>query len=362
MRSRHELRRRSAPAWRSKTASRSVRLRLGVEPLEPRLFLDGSGILSGIVFDDLDRDGVQDAGESNLSQWTIELQPVGSTNVPARVLQNPMPDPSSQFGRFLATSENFVAVSAHYDDVAGPSQSGAVYIFDASSGQHLHTLTSPSPHKEDRFGRALAFMGDYVLVGAPMDDSVATDAGAVYMFDASSGLHVRTFVNEKGSAGDQFGRSLATVGGQILIGARFDDTPATDAGAAFLFDGQTGEQLRVLYSPNPSRGAQFGYTVAATDERHLLIGARFDETGADGKGAVYRLDSQTGNLLQSYNNPSQRSVANEQTGFARSVAAVGDQVVVAARWDDYGADAAGAAFLFGGATGELTRYRDPDGH
>jgi hypothetical protein len=58
-----------------------------VEPLEPRRLL--AAALTGLVFQDVDRDGVHDAGEPGISDWTVELQQDSSTDTPQVTLKNP---------------------------------------------------------------------------------------------------------------------------------------------------------------------------------------------------------------------------------------------------------------------------------
>ena len=324
---------------------------LQLESLEPRVVLDGQGLIEGTVFQDSDRDGQYGAGESSLAGWRVELQPQGATDLPALVLQNPTPDEWSQFGRFVTAVGDDILLSSHYDEVAGPPDAGAAYLFDGDTGELLRVFQSPNANEADRFSRAVAGTTDRVAIGAPLDNTQAIDAGAVYIFDARTGELLNTLLSPQGGENDQFGRAITFVGDNVLVGARFDDAFGDNAGAAYLFDGDTGELLQSFSSPFDAPNAQFGYTVAAMGE-NVLVGARFDETGANGVGAVYLFDGRSGNLLQTFANPTQRS-NGEASGFGRTVAAVGDNVVVGSRWDDSGVDGAGAAFLFDGSTGEL---------
>ncbi|MBN2474882.1 MAG: lamin tail domain-containing protein [Pirellulales bacterium] len=317
------------------------------------------GSLSGMVFDDLDRDHVRDADEPGLADWSLQLQPIGATDVPLVTFENPTPDEWSQFGRFVTAVGDNVLVASHYDEVGGEPDAGAAYLFHGTTGELLRTFTSPASAEEDKFGRAVAALGNNVLIGTPLDNTMAEDAGAVFLLDSETGELLQTFYSPAPRENDQFGRAVAAVGNHVLVGARFADILAADgvtvefedAGAAYLFDGQTGELLQTYVSPTPSENAQFGYCVASMGE-NVLVGARWDETGAEGIGAVYLFEGATGNLLQSFVNPTQ-AATDEPSGFGRSVVAVGSNVLVGARWDDSGVDGAGAAFLFDGASGEL---------
>ncbi|MBN2473708.1 MAG: lamin tail domain-containing protein [Pirellulales bacterium] len=335
--------------------------RLALEPLEQRTLLDGLGTLGGTVFDDLDRDGWRDPGEPPLAGWTLELQRAGRTDTPQQTLGNPSTNPLNEFGRFVAADGDKVLVGSPRENLGVHVEAGAAYLFDGATGELLQTFENPTPADGDRFGRAVAAVGNHVLIGAPLDDTGAEDAGAVYLFDGQTGELLHELRSPRPRANDQFGRAIATVGNHVLVGARLADVISEqtgaieyeDSGAAYLFDGTTGELLQTYLSPTPSQNAQFGYSVAAMGD-NVLVGARWDETGTEGVGAVYLFDGATGNLLQRFLNPTQRSTG-EPTDFGRSVAAVGDHVVIGARWDDSGAESAGAAFLFDSATGRLLR-------
>jgi len=102
----------------------------------------------------------------------------------------------------------------------------------------LTTFTNPTPAAYDYFGRSVAAVGtSRVLIGAYRDSNTRASAtGAAYLFN-TNGTLVATFTNPTPAANDGFGFSVAAVGkDQVLIGTIFDDTGATDAGAAYLFD------------------------------------------------------------------------------------------------------------------------------
>ena len=115
----------------------------------------------------------------------------------------------------------------------------------------LQILSNPTPEISDRFGTAVAASAEFLVVGANGDDSYATDAGAAYLFDATTGGLLRTFNNPTPAASDGFGNSVAVSGNWVVVGASGDDTGATNAGAAYLFDALSGNLLRTLNNPTP---------------------------------------------------------------------------------------------------------------
>jgi hypothetical protein len=97
-------------------------------------------------------------------------------------------------------------------------------------------IANPTPEEFDIFGAAVAAVGsNRVLIGSPYDDTGAVNAGAAYLFDGNGTL-LTTFTNPA-SAASGFGSSVAAVGtDRVLISAGSDDTGATNAGAVYLFN------------------------------------------------------------------------------------------------------------------------------
>ena len=105
-----------------------------------------------------------------------------------------------------------------------------------SSGTLLLTITNPNPGVDDNFGFSVAGVGSDILVGAPNDDTSGSNTGAVYLFDGSTGALLETFTNPTAAIDDLFGWSVGGVGSTgVLIGAKQDNTGAANTGAAYLF-------------------------------------------------------------------------------------------------------------------------------
>jgi len=217
---------------------------------------------------------------------------------------------------------------------------GAAYLFRTNGGYTI--FTNPTPASGDRFGSSVAVVGsDRVLISADFDDTGATDAGAAYLFSTNGAL-LTTFTNPTPAVSENFGRSMTVVGtDRVLIGAPGDDTGATDSGAAYLFS-TNGTLLITFTNPTPAANDHFGRSVAAVAADRLLIGADGDSTGASGAGAAY-LFSTNGVLLATFTNPT--PAANDNFG-ASVVAAGANQVLIGAPYDNTGATDAGEVYLF----------------
>jgi hypothetical protein len=259
-----------------------------------------------------------------------------------QTFQKPTPAAGNDFGCSVAAVGNNVLIGAFRDD-AGASDAGAAYLFDGSTGALLRTFLNPTPATDDWFGYSVAAVGNNVLLGAPYDDTGATDAGAAYLFDGSTGNLLRTFQKPTPAKSAGFGCSVALVGDNVLVGAYGADAGATDAGAAYLFDGSTGNLLRTFQKPTPAAYDWFGCSVAAVGN-NVLVAAPWDDAGATDAPAAYLFDGSTGALLWTFQNPT--PAAGDL--FGCSVAAVGNNVLIGAPWDDAGATNAGAVYLFEG--------------
>jgi hypothetical protein len=264
-----------------------------------------------------------------------------------QTFNNPTPEAGDIFGLSVAISGNNALIGAIYDNT-GATQAGSAYLFDVTTGNLLQTFNNPTPEIGDGFGESVAISGNNVLIGALFDSTGATSAGSAYLFDLTTGNLLQTFNNPTPEHSDQFGNSVAISGNNLLIAAVFDNTGASDAGSAYLFDLTTGNLLQTFNNPTPEQSDQFGESVAISGN-YVLIGAYADNTSASTAGSAYLFDLTTGNLLQTFNNPT------PEVGdvFGISVAISGNNVLIGALFDNTGDSDAGSAYLFDLTTGNL---------
>ena len=197
------------------------------------------------------------------------------------------------FGNSVAAVGNDRVLIGAYGDETGAYDAGAAYLF-STSGALLTTFTNPTPAFFDEFGSSVAALGtDRVLIGSP------GRAEAVYLF-STSGRLLTTFTNPAPAYNHEyFGYSVAAVGAdRVLIGAYYDSTIADAAGAAYLFS-TNGALLATFTKPAPAAGDVFGCSLAAVGTNQVVIGARFDDTGASDTGAahLFSLDAYTPDLV-----------------------------------------------------------------
>lgn len=261
-----------------------------------------------------------------------------------RIIDNPFPGAGDQFGLSVAISGNVVAMGAPFSDFGG-IDAGMVYLVDAVAGTPPQAIVNPAPAVAagDLFGASVAVSGNFVVVGAPFNDTWAPLAGQAYLFDAQTGALLRTFANPFPAANDGFGWSVAVTGNLVLVGAPWDDTGAVDAGSAYLFDAITGGLLHTINNPAPGMNDGFGWSVAVSASQ-ALVGVPFDNAGPTmpDAGSAYLFSTGSGGLLNTFTNPTPAA----SDGFGWGVALSGSRALVGTPGDDTGAVDAGSAYLF----------------
>src|SRR5689334_114984 len=177
------------------------------------------------------------------------------------------------FGYALAAAGADIVVGAPHTTVRGAAQAGAVYVFDGASGAPRLALQDPMHAKDDLFGHAVAATRDRILVGAPRTQTDGlVMAGAAYLFDGRSGELLRTFAEPTPAANAEFGSAVAFAGDGVLVAA-----PAASVGAAgaagriYRFDA-AGKVAQTFSAAPPRPYEIFGtaFTVAGGD---LLVGS-----------------------------------------------------------------------------------------
>ncbi len=235
-------------------------------------------------------------------------------------------DPQSEAPGLIGTSANAVRSGESILSETGDEYvNGAAYLFDNNSGERIATYSNPNPPPGDNafydyFAYEVDFFDDQVLIGNPFrlyeeDGSIEGVPGKIYIFDKNSGQIVNTLASPTASYGDYFGDSMSVSGDRVIVGADGDDTAGRQAGAAFVFDGKSGELLQVLQDPEAGDERRFGSRVDAFEDYGLVSAPR------DG---VYLFDLRTGALVQSYSDPT----PDAPGGFGASVGIDGNWVII----------------------------------
>ena len=109
----------------------------------------------------------------------------------------------------VASRHDRVAAGAPRADHAG-TESGTAYVFDASTAQQLVRFDALDAEAFDWFGAAIALGDDVALVGAPRHNEFdfMADTGAAYVFDATTGQQLHDFTPTDLAGGHRFGTTF----------------------------------------------------------------------------------------------------------------------------------------------------------
>lgn len=221
----------------------------------------------------------------------------------------------AEFGGRVALTQDTLAVGASHEssaatgvdgdqDDTSAESAGAVYVFVRSGDSWMQQayLKASNTTADARFGFSLALAGDTLAIGAPFEENPTDDdqddrglprvidAGAVYVFTRSGGgtwaqqayLKARQIRNT-----GQFGRGALALDGETLaVGAQYDPTFISGAGAVHIFSGagDTWTAQGELLASNPASGAWFGQSVALSGGT-LVVGAPRENGGGSGVDA-----------------------------------------------------------------------------
>jgi len=242
-----------------------------------------------------------------------------------------------------------VAVNDRWAVVGEPGNSepsgnnGAVHVFSAVSGQHLRRWQG-DPAIGGAFGETVAVSGDMALIGASF-----AGKGAAYLFDLRTGQRLRKFVPLDAVNGDRFGCSVGLDGRFAVIGAFQANAPASKSGAVYVFDALTGAQLWKLNASNAGADDWFGSTLAVGDGLALILGDRLSVAPS-----VYLFDLATGVQLH------QMTLQSQDASVRLALSA--RRALIGLPLDSTHVAGAGAAALYDCNTGTLIkRFTPPDG-
>ena len=216
---------------------------------------------------------------------------------------------------------------------------GGSYVYDLSSATPsvpVATLNNPSHALDDNFGYSVAISGTQIVVGALYDDTGATNTGIAYRYDISSPTPTAPTTNlysfdlrEIGA----FGTTAVISGTRVVVGTYGDS--GDSVGKVYAYDQSSATPLVPVELNGYFWGENFGRSLAISGSR-LVVGATAG-FGGPGHAYVYDLNSATPSvpvITLTSNNPD----------FGYSVAISGTRVVIG----NYGSvsNGGGNAFVY----------------
>lgn len=187
-----------------------------------------------------------------------------------------------RYGNDVSTSGNRAAVAEKLDTQGG-SNAGAVYVYDATGGSFAldQKIVPADIDPEDLFGFSVSLDGTLLAVGSYTDDDAGSNAGAVYIFrrDATQWVQEAKLL-PPGGATLGFGSDVALHNGTLVVG-----TFPSDRADFFIRTGTTWSHQGTVTASNPF-AQQFGGSVDVQGNT-AIIGARASDIVAGNGGAAY---------------------------------------------------------------------------
>ena len=239
---------------------------------------------------------------------------------------------------------------------AGVYNVGAAYLFTRSGNTwtEQQKIMASDAEEDDNFGYSVSISsdGNTAIVGAYREDTGGSSAGAAYIFkvDGTTWTQQAKIQADDKQASDNFGYSvsISSSGNTSIVGAYSEDTGGSNAGAAYIFrlDGTWIQQGKILASDNES-GDSFGYSVSiSSDGNSAIVGASYEDTGATNAGAAYIFRWDNATWIEQAKIQASDKQASDFFGYSVSISSDGNHAIVGAYYEDTGSTDAGAAYMF----------------
>jgi hypothetical protein len=199
---------------------------------------------------------------------------------------------------------------APFSDPSGLTDAGRAYVyFGGPTSDSAPDLTLAGAAAGDAFGARMSDAGDFngdfypdLIVGAPLNDAAALNAGRAYLFFGGPGADASADVIFTGvGADDQFGFPASGIGdingdgfSDVAVAAPTNDANGTNAGRVYVFlGGIAPNNVADLTLSGTGAFDQFGYSIAGADVNgdgysDLVVAAPFRTVPSSGQaGTIY---------------------------------------------------------------------------
>ncbi len=273
------------------------------------------------------------------SVFSTEAFAALSANLVNQLLASDGTSIEDQFGFSVDVDGDRAVIGARQDD----NFKGSAYVFynDPVDSPDLgwveeQKLLMPGGVTQDWFGHSVGIEGDVIVVGAPFRLGLE-DSGTAWVFtrDPGTGVWASGVQLNPETTYDDFGWSVAIDNGTIVIGELLDRTQGYRAGAVHIFELSSGDWTRVakLLPPFGIEDQNFGFSVAI-DVDTIVVGA--PHWTSIGIGAAYAFNQGSGWVNATAGASEELPATDVSAGdlYGASVGISGDLAVVGASFDN----------------------------
>ena len=203
----------------------------------------------------------------------------------------------SGYGRSIDIYEDLIVAGNPEFDLPTITNTGKAFVYSASSGELLQVLYPPTSYTYQQFGNTVATNGDLVAIIAA-ENPYANGKGKIHIYKGTTGEYLRSIEHPDPSrtTTNGFGyhqKSIDFQGNFLLVGDKNYRDPISNAslGRAFLFNAYTGNLVHTFEHPNSSavNSRSFGTQVAMLDDGSKILIYDVLENGYD-TGTAYIYD------------------------------------------------------------------------
>ena len=260
------------------------------------------------------------------------------------------PTSNGGFGTSVSISATEMMIGAPFDDEI-LNNSGAVYLYRSGINWNFASKYFPNDPKEDqKFGKAVSVHFSKAVITAPDDNENGEFSGAAYVFENIPTIgwtQTKKLIASDGAPDDQFGESASIHSNLITIGAHLTSDKGSNSGAAYIFEYENNdwvETKKILASDGES-GNEFGKSVAVANGK-VVVGSILDSDNGSASGSAYLFEKNDSGEWQEVEKllPNDGSSASL---FGFSVAIYGYDIIIGAVTDtNENGSNAGIAYVF----------------
>jgi filamentous hemagglutinin family protein len=212
-------------------------------------------------------------------------------------------------GLMEVSGKNQLTFGGMADASAAKGESGQLLLdpknitIDASVSGSSFQLLDPHPGVINYFGYRTAVLSNgNIVVSSPLDDLIAQDAGAVYLFNPNTGALLGSI--NGANAGDSFGNGVITAlpNGNFVFGNPAADIGGIlDAGTVILANGSTGTEINRINGANANDYFGLRAITALPNGNFVFGNPRADIGGIPDAGTVILANGSTGTEINRIN-------------------------------------------------------------